>query len=198
MSKQRTSKRRKKQQRLVSDQSSLKTAIIAAVVGAVAGAVVAVLLPWFLDWLQRPELRGKLVDIGYTPKEDIQVIRDWQGDSKRYTGVSYRAVVQLQALNKSYSVENVRVFIALKTGETKEGMLFGSSGPGPNSNGIPIQYLKFLEKDKVCFCYVNFLLEGEQKENITDMAFTRIELRLYDHKGTYKKVDLFPSDIPGF
>jgi hypothetical protein len=148
--------------------------------------------------LQTSELSGKLVNISYNPKEEFQVIREFGEDPEVYRGVSYFATAHLLALKKNFIVNHVRVLIALKTGTLREGKFLPASPPPPNSDDICIQYLTLLEKDKLCVCYINFLLEGEQREELSNMDFTRIELRLYDKKGRYKTIDLFASDVPQF
>jgi len=163
---------------------------------AVLALVIAVMggLPGFTEWWQSPYVTGKLVDISYDPKDEESVLLERRIEFKK--GVSYYAKAYLVSSKKSYHVANVRAFITLVPNHVREGKLRGSTAPPPNSESIPIQYLSLLEKDRPRLCSLNLFLEGEQKENIDDMAFEKIELRLYDRRGKYKKVELFPSDVP--
>ena len=153
-------------------------------------------IPHVVNWLRATELTARPLDVSYALKDEWAYPE--AGSIKFKKGVSYFAKTYLKALNKTYHVHHVRVFIVLKTGEFKEGRLHPSFPPAPNSDTLDIQHLRCLEKDRDYLCYVNFFLEGEQKDTFTEMTFERIELRLYSNVDRFKKVDLYESDFPEF
>lgn len=147
-----------------------------------------------LNWLKPIKLTARPVEISYMLEDLCPVEREGRIEYKK--GVSCFAKVYLKALNKNCHVSRVVVFIVMKpNNEPREVTLHRSSPPAPSSDTFSIQHLRLLEKDKDYLCYINFSLEGEQKDSYAEMAFERIELRLYDDDGRYKKLNLYHSDF---
>jgi hypothetical protein len=163
-------------------------------------ALVTVFLTLFTQELidsKSPEITGKPVGIRYNPKYGWSNEKDGQTTYKNY--VCYSARAYLKALNKTYHVSESLVFIYLKTGDIKEGILKKGilKRVSPPVNSVTIyDPLLSLEKDKDYLCDITFYLEDEHINSIAEMAFDKIELRLYDNYGRYKKVELFQSDFP--
>jgi len=165
-------------------------AILALAIALIGG------LPTFEEWWQTTRVVGTPISISYNINDNQFFLRGNEVEYKK--GVRYFARANFKALNKSYHISDVRVFITLKPGEVKEGIFNRGSPPPPNSDTLNIQYLRSLEKDKNYLCDIIFFLEGEHKNSIAEIAFDKIEIRLYDNDGRYKKVNLYHSDFPEF